>query len=101
MADVGEVYADLVRAACFQPAGEEAGDRFAVEAFVFLQDFPVGYRLAPALPDRLLVARLGMALDRCVDRAFWAVGYSPDEGQIGALQRARPAMVGELGGQFA
>src|SRR5438477_1313474 len=62
MADMGEVHPDLVGPAGFQAAHGQAGDRLAVDAGVFLQDLPVGYGLAAALPDRLLVARLGMAI---------------------------------------
>ena len=51
VADMGEMHADLVSTAGFQPAGEQAGDRLAVRADVFLQEFPVGYRLAPAGAD--------------------------------------------------
>lgn len=35
-----------------------------------------------------------------VDRAFWRRRMSPDQGQIGALQRARPAVIGKLRGQM-
>src|SRR5688572_22365121 len=88
MADVREMDPNLVGSPGLQPAGKKARDRFAVGAGVFLQELPVSYRLAAALPDGLLVARLGMAVDRGVDRASWAVWHAPDEGEISPFQRA-------------
>ena len=79
VADVGEVDSDLVGAAGFQPAGEQAGDRLAVEAVVFLQEFPMGYRVAAARAHGLLVARLRVAVERRIDRAARAIRHAPDE----------------------
>ena len=46
-------------------------------------------RLAAARPHGLLVARLGMAVERGIDRALGPVGRAPDKGEIFALQRRR------------
>src|SRR5437764_14339405 len=81
MANVSEMRPDLMGPAGFQPAGEKARDRLAVDTGVFLHDLPMGYGFAAALPDGLLVACLGMAVDRRIDRTFGATGNTPDERQ--------------------
>src|SRR5438477_13186472 len=67
MADVSEMHPDLVGPPRLQLAGEEARDRLAVDAGVFLQDLPVGYGFAATGPDGLFVACLGVAVDRCLN----------------------------------
>src|SRR4051812_13576901 len=88
VADMGEMYPDLMSAAGFQPTRKEARDPLAVGSQIRLEPLPVGDRLAPARADRLLVTCLGMAVERGVDRALRPLRRAPNEGQIGALQRA-------------
>src|SRR5688500_10657964 len=96
-----EMHPNLVGAPGFQAAGEQARERLAVGAAVFSQELPVGYRLATAGPDRLLVARLGVAVERSVDCAPRPLRRAPHEGEIGALQRSGAAVIGELGRKCA
>ena len=98
MADGGEVHPDLVGAAGFEPAGEQAGDRRAVGAGIALEHLPMGDGFAAALAHRHLVAGARVAVDRLVDGAARPVGRAPDEGQIAAAQRPGAAVVGELRG---
>jgi hypothetical protein len=111
MADRGQMHPNLVGAAGFQPAGQEARHRrfglFRVPgpadtpgpglARIALQHLPMGDGLAPALAHRHALAGLGVTVDRLVDGAVGAVGRPPDEGEIAPLERlASLAMVGEL-----
>src|SRR3954464_13091296 len=70
VADMGEMYSDLMSAAGFQPARKEARDLFAVGSQIRLEPLPVGDRLAAARADRLLVACLRVAVERRINRAF-------------------------------
>src|SRR3954454_7498119 len=70
VADMGEMYPDLMRAAGFQPARKEARDRLAVVPKIRLEPLPVGDCLAATRADRLLVACLRVAVERGVDRAL-------------------------------
>src|SRR5215213_10942392 len=88
VADVGEMDADLVGAAGLQPAGQQTRDRLAIDAEVFFQHFPMGYRLAAARPHSLFVPRYGMAVERCINGAFWALRHAPNESEVSTLQRA-------------
>src|SRR6476646_11810156 len=86
MAGVGEVDADLVGAAGFQPALDQARyglvALLAVLAAEALQHLPMGDGGAALGADRHPVAALGMAIDRRVDGALLAGGRAPDEGEI-------------------
>src|ERR1700674_4020541 len=103
------MHPNLVGAAGFEAAQEQAGDWLSwpraspcprarpVRRAVAFEHFPVGYCLAPALAHCHAVARLRVAVDRPVDGAARPIRRSPDEGEIGALERlAAAAMVGEL-----
>ena len=96
MPNMGEMHPDLMGPAGLQSAGQEARDRLAVRAGVGFQPLPMGDGLASALAHRLLVARLGVAIDRRVDRAFRAVRRAPDESEVAAPHLAGLAVVGEL-----
>src|SRR5580704_4679526 len=109
MSDRGQMHPNLVGAAGFEAAQEQAGDWLSwpraspcrrarpVRRAVAFEHFPVGYRLAPALAHCHAVARLRVTVDRPVDGAARPIRCSPDEGEIGALERlAAAAMVGEL-----
>ena len=93
--DMGQMHADLMRAAGLQPAFDEARDRLAVGAGVALQHLPMRHRLAAALAHGALLTRFGAAVERRVDGAARLIGRTPDEGEIAALQTAF-AFVGEL-----
>src|SRR5262245_62176665 len=67
--------------------------------WVFFQDLPQRYGLAPPGTHRHPVAGLWVAIDRLVDQALGPVRRPPREGQVAALQRSRAAMVGELSGK--
>ena len=95
MPDVRKMHADLVGAAGFQRAGEQARHRLAVGAGKTLQQLPMGDRVAPAFAHRALVARMRVAFERGVDDAARPVGHAPDEGKVAALQWAL-GFVGEL-----
>src|SRR5580704_7053500 len=102
---------NLVGPAGFQSAGHEARHR-RLRLFRFpgpadppggglthiaLQHLPMGDRLAAALAHRHAVAGFWVAVDRLVDSAVRAIGRTPDQGEIAALERlVSPAMVGEL-----
>src|SRR5690349_6409301 len=77
MTQMGQMDPDLMGPASLQPAGQEGHDRLAGGAGVFLQKFPMGHGLAAVRADRLLVARMGMAPERRIDRAFRAVRRAP------------------------
>src|SRR6185436_17758286 len=89
MAQVGKMHADLVRASGLQGAGEQAGDRgLGAGQYEAFEHLPVGDSRAPVGADRLLVARLRVAAERSVDRTFRLSGYTPDECEIAAPERA-------------
>src|SRR4051812_8650935 len=88
VSDMGQMDTDLMGPPCFEAAGEKARDRPAIDSQVGLEPLPVGYRLAAANTDRLLVTCLGMAVERGIDRALGPLWCAPDEGEIRAFQRA-------------
>ena len=103
---------NLVRAAGFEPAREQACHRLAglfagaapasFRPAIALEHLPMSDRLASALADRHAVAGLRVPADRPVDGAAWPVGRAPDEGQIAAFERsAAAAVAGELRRQRA
>ncbi|MNL70845.1 hypothetical protein D3C87_1959030 [compost metagenome] len=59
----------------------------------------MGDGLASILAHRLLEAIVLVAAEGRVDRALGRFGGAPDEGDIGPVQRAGAAMVGELLGK--
>ena len=96
VADMGQMHPDLVGAAGFQGAGEQAGDRLAVAGRQSFQHLPMGDGRAAAFAHGALVAGMRMAVERGVDGAFRPVGRAPDEGEIAALERPSRPVVGEL-----
>src|ERR1051326_921981 len=96
VADMGHMNPDLVGAAGLQPAFDEARDGFSVLAGEALQNAPMGDRGPATGSYRDLVAAPRMAAERGVDRALRCQRRAPDEGQVGALKGAGPAMVSEL-----
>src|SRR5579883_3399202 len=96
MAGGSEVDPDLVGAAGFKLACEEARYRLASVAGlalaspparcpgIALDDLPVGDGLAAAVAHGHAVARLGMAVDRGLDGAPRPGRRPPDEGEIAA-----------------
>ncbi len=92
---MGKMHADLVRAAGFQRAGEQARHRLAVAAGEMLQHLPMRHRFASVLAHGALVARMRMAVERGVDNAFRLGRRAPDEGEIAARERAF-GLFGEL-----
>src|ERR1700730_3174496 len=83
--NMGEMHPDLVGASGVERAGQEARDGLAVAAGQAPQRLPMRYRRAAALAHGAFVARMGVAVERCVDRALWPVGCPPDESEITAL----------------
>src|SRR3982074_1259216 len=69
MADRGEMDANLVGSAGFQPAGQKARDRLAIGALIPFKDFPMGDRLPATLAHGHLVTGARVAVDRLVDGA--------------------------------
>src|SRR5664279_1992040 len=96
MADMGQVDTDLVGAAGFQRAGQEARDRLAIAPVEGLQKLPMSDGLAAALAHRPLLAVMRIAVERGFDGALRPVGRAPDESKVAAAHRAGAAMVGEL-----
>jgi len=93
--DMRQVHADLVGTPRFEGAGEEAGQGLPVRTGKTLQYLPMSDR-RPAVPTHgLLVARMGVASDWGIDRTFWTIGCTPDEGEIPALERT-VGLFGEL-----
>src|SRR6478752_6197402 len=68
--DMGEVHPDLVGAAGFQSAGQQAGDRLAVGAGELLEQLPMRDSGPSVWTHRLPVARVLMAAEWGVDRAL-------------------------------
>src|SRR5215831_11031390 len=87
VADMGKVDPDLMGAAGFQRALQQAGNGLAVGARKALQDFPMGDGLASAGADRLLVAGMRMAAERRIDRSLRAIRRAPDKCKIAAPER--------------
>src|SRR5437763_1268273 len=81
MAQMGEMDPDLMGAAGFETAGEEARDRLAVCAVVGLEPLPMSNCLAPIRPHRHLVPSMRMPAERLVDAALRPVEDAPHEGQ--------------------
>ncbi len=100
MADMGQMDADLVGAAGFQPAGEQARHRLAVGAGIALQHLPMGDR-PRGRPSRtaILSRACGWRPSGASTVPLRPVRHAPDEGEIAALQRAGAAVIGELRGQ--
>src|SRR6266702_2832685 len=99
MADMGEMYPDLVGPARFQPAGKQARDGIRSGAEIAFRHLPVRDGMPAALPHRHLVARMGMPGDFRLDPALGPVRRAPHEAEIAALERAGATVVGELGGE--
>src|SRR5262245_55094644 len=88
MPQMGQVHADLVGASGFQGAGEQAGDRgLGAGRSETFEHMPMSDGCTPVGADRLFVARLRMAAEGCVDRAFRLSGRAPDEGELAAPER--------------
>src|SRR5262249_49424546 len=86
VADMGEVDADLVGAAGFELAGEQARDWPAVQPFITLDRLAMVDCFAAAGAHRHLLAGFGMTGDWGIDRAFRAVWGTPDEREVSAPQ---------------
>src|SRR6202050_4883456 len=121
MANRGQMHANLVSSAGFQPAPKKACRRFgrlgpaalgplglvALAAFgrfrlagVALQHLPVGHGLAATGADRHPVAGLRIAVDRHLDHPMGPLRRTPDEGQVAALEwLAAAPVIGELRGK--
>src|SRR5260370_18167638 len=63
MADMGEMYPDLVGPARFQPAGKQARDGIRSGAEIPFRHLPVPDGMPAALPHRPFVARIGLPGD--------------------------------------
>ncbi len=92
MPQMGEVNADLMGASGLQPAADQAG------LTVSFQHCVVGNRIAPDLFGYHgdLLAIMPRPGEACPDRAGGRVRFAPGEGEIGAFEGARAAVVGEL-----
>ncbi len=95
VADMGEVDADLVGAAGFEHAGEQAGDWLAVEPAIGLAQLPMRHCRPAALAHGAFLAVERAAVERGVNHALRAAGCAPGEREIAALQFAGE-LVGEL-----
>src|SRR5690349_12410624 len=110
MSDRGQMNPNLMSAAGFEPAGQEARHHLgSARAFllgvrarrlvgaVALQDLPECYGLASALAHRHAVARPRIAVDRTIDPPVRAIGRAPGKGEIASLERpAATAVIGKL-----
>src|SRR6516164_35533 len=90
MADMGKVHPDLVGAPGLEPAGEQRSDRLAVGPGEGLPHLIMSDGLPPALPHRHLLPRMGMAVDRRIDRALDPAGRAPGESEVAAFHLAGP-----------
>ena len=99
VADIGEMYPNLMGASGVELAGEERGHRFSVPPVEGLQYLPVGDRFAPALAYGHLFACVRVPVYRCVHRAVGAVRQAPDKGQVAASHRAGASVIRKLRGQ--
>src|SRR5215212_9496700 len=99
MANVGKMHPDLMGAPGFELARQQRRHRFAVTAVEALQDFPVGYGVAPALPHGHFFARMRMAVDRGVHRATVTRWHAPDKGHVAASHGPGAAMIRKLRAQ--
>jgi len=77
MTGMGEMDANLMGAAGFQPAFDQTGRRFPVRALESLQHLPVGDGGASLGAHRHPVAALGVPVDRLVDGALRARRGAP------------------------
>src|SRR5258708_24557546 len=93
VADMGQMYPDLMGAAGLELAGQERGDRFAVAPVEGFPDLPMGDGLAAVIAYRHLFPGKSMPVDRRVDGAALAVRHVPDEGHIAAPHRAGAALI--------
>src|SRR5690349_21501202 len=99
--NMGEMNADLVRAPGVESAFDQARDRrLAVVARITLKHLPVRHRGPAALAHCAPVARMGMAVERRVNRALRTRRGSPNQRQIAALQRSF-RLIGELRAEYA
>jgi hypothetical protein len=101
VADGGEVDPDLVGAAGFEPALQEARHRVAAGPGVALEHLPVGDGRPATGTDRHFVTGLRVAVDGLVDCSFRARRHAPDECEVGALQRPGAAVIRKLGRELA
>ena len=99
VAGMGEMHPDLMGAPGLELTGDEHGDRLAAPAIERLLHLPMGDGLAAALAHRHFLPRVGMAIDRGIDRALPPCWNAPRECHVAAPQRAGPAMIGELRAQ--
>src|SRR5262249_51015995 len=97
VADMGKMHPNLMRPAGFEPAGQKARHRTASDTVVPLHHLPACHRVPAAFSYRHPVAGVGVAGDGRLDAALWPIWRTPYEGEIAALERAGPSMVGELG----
>src|ERR1043166_7734022 len=95
MSEMGEMHANLMRAACLQPAFDEACERarFAAVAFQHAIAGPRG--LALCAHDRHALAIEWIAADIALDDAFARARRTPRRSVICALDRARRELAGE------
>lgn len=98
MAAMAQMNPDLVGTSGFQVAAQQGRDTTLP---VHVLDPVVGDRLPPlAVADHGdLFAIVARAREVCANRAGPRLRYVPDQGEIGPLQGAAAAMVGELGGE--
>jgi hypothetical protein len=96
VAEMSEVNPDLMGPAGLEPAGHKRRDRLAVVTAENFPHFIMGDRLTAARAHGHLFARVGMTVDRRIDGAARPVRRAPDKGEIAALHRPGPAVVGKL-----
>src|SRR6266403_1660194 len=99
MADMGQMYPDLVGAPGLELTGQERRDRLAVAPVEGFLDLPVGDRLAAGITYGHFLPGMRVPVDWRVHGAALAVGHAPHEGHIAAPHRAGAAVVGKLFGQ--
>src|SRR5260370_27016488 len=96
VADMGEVYPDLMGAAGLELAGEQRRDRFAVAPVKGFLDLPVGDRLAAGVTYCHFLPGIRMPVDRRIDGAALAVRDTPYEWHVAPPHPAGAAVIGRL-----
>src|SRR6516165_12687866 len=110
MTERGQMDPNLMGPAGFEPADQETCHCLGpvrasllgvrprrLGGAVALQHLPECYGLASALAHRHAVARPRIAVDRAIDPPVRAVGRTPGEGEIAALERpGAAAVIGKL-----
>jgi hypothetical protein len=101
MADMRHMDADLMGASGFKAAGNKSDQWLAIPPQKLIFNGEMGKRLTALarLDDRHTVAVRGGAINRRINNAMGAGWHTPNQRRIGALQRARPAMIGKLIGK--